>query len=142
MFMPYNSGITHSKPHYPAHKAGRFVVDSRGILRGVEGDLVDLHAFFTESIPFIDVVPIETKVMRASGLLPGGFALVNRAGKHRDGSIVVVRYNGQIIIRRLEKRNHEWFFVPDDPRESTLPINEDIDIEKIGVVIAAVTKYL
>lgn len=135
--MPYNSGIKHLPARFASHKAGRYVVDTTGMLQGKEGALIDLHRFFTQDIPFLEIMPIQTKTMRASGLYPGGFALVHKAGKPVHESIVVVSYNGQVIIRRLIKRDNRWWLIADDPREPPLAISDDVEIHKIGTVVGA-----
>ncbi|MFN8290202.1 MAG: S24 family peptidase [Chitinophagaceae bacterium] len=139
--MPYHGKDIRTTPVYTAHKKGRYVVEPSGFLRGIEGDRVDLHAFLTNHSSSIEIVPISTKIMRVSGLLPGGFALIDQGKAASLGSIVFVRYNGQPVIRRLAKTpSGEWLLVADDPREKSLPINDETQIERIGVVVASIIR--
>lgn len=49
--------------------------------------------------------------------------------------MVYVRYNGDLVIRRLIKETCGWVLKSDDPREPVLPINSYTEIEKLGIVI-------
>jgi SOS-response transcriptional repressor LexA len=54
---------------------------------------------------------------------------------------VVVRVNSETITRQLLKREDGWYLIADDPREREIKITEDLIVEKVGVVIAAIVKY-
>lgn len=132
--MPYNSNVRPQKIGVRSHKNGRYISDPRGILRGIEGDLVDMHAFLTNHSVSVQVLEVTSREMRASGLFPKNYALVDRALPVRDGSIVAVLYEGITVVRRLVKREGAWFLVADDPREQDYPITDETNVERLGVV--------
>lgn len=76
--------------------------------------------------------------MRASGLHKGGYMLVDKAAKPKRGNIVVVLYNGQRVVRRLEKIVSSWALVPDDPRTKTIFIQSYDHVIKIGGVVKVI----
>lgn len=132
--------IIHKPRVVRSHKTGRYILDGQGVLRGKDGDRVDLHAFLTDHSPSVEVISIDTKVMRTSGLFPGSFALIDRSIRPKRNSVIAVRYNGQVVIRRLVKKYNQWLLEPDDPREKTLPINKECTVENLGVVTFSIIK--
>lgn len=47
---------------------------------------------------------VETTAMLGDNIVPGSLAIIDRALKPRDNDIVVVNVNGELIMRRLEKK--------------------------------------
>lgn len=107
-------------------------------LRRESGDGVDLHSLLTENSVHVRLVRVMTNAMRPSGLHHGGIAVVDRGKPTRAGQIVHVRFNGDEIIRRLTKRDGQWFLVADDPRISEILITEEDIVEKLGIVTAGI----
>lgn len=126
--------VQYEKQPLQSHKQGRFVTTIAGHLEWPSGNQIDLHAFLTGHQASINLWPIETNIMRASGLFRGSFALVDQNRPPALGKIVVVRFNNQVIMRRLAKRDNRWCLVPDDPREQVLFITEFDQVERLGVV--------
>ena len=113
------------------------VYDPTGYFNGNKGDFVDLHRFFTDKHKSDLSMPVHTKEMRVSGLFPGGFVLISRAIPAREGAIVAVRMEGQVVIRRLVKQDGVWCLRADDPRERPFFITEGIQVERVGVITSA-----
>lgn len=107
-------GIKHQeqKPK-AAHKQGRYVMQTDGYLYHQGGELIDLHNMLTQHQPNVHLTTMPTGVLRASGINPGSFLVVDRAMTPQPGDMVYVRYNGVAIIRRIAKK---WLLVPDDRR--------------------------
>src|SRR4051812_19532488 len=98
------------------HKHGRRVATADGWAEYNQCDDLDLHKILTGHKNSITLMPIETNLMRNSGLHAGGFALVDRGIKPRRGDVIVVLYNGATVIRRIEKSLTMWALIADDPR--------------------------
>lgn len=121
------------------HKVlGNFVQVGDGLYSN-DGDRVDLHRLLTKSSPNVILMPIVSNLMRASGLLHGGIAIVDQAKRPFQDCIVAVRLNGVAIIRRLRKRANMWVLITDDPREEEIIIRENDTVEKIGVITSSIT---
>lgn len=126
--------VQYAPANWRSHKQGRFIGTPNGHLERPGGEQIDLHAFLTNHRVSINLWPIETNAMRVSGLHAGSFALVDRSLSPAPGKIVVVRCNGQVLIRRLIKKNNQWFLIADDPLEEQFLINEFTEVERLGVV--------
>ena len=140
--MPYHGSDIRSSPIFSSNKRGRYVIDSAGVLRGVEGDRVDLHAFLTNHSSQVDLVAVKTEAMIMSGLFPNSFVLVNRGRKAYNGALVLVRYSNEVLIRRLEKKNNNWYLTADDRRIKDLPLSESVVVENLGVIEASLIRYV
>lgn len=98
------------------------------------GDLIDLHVLLTKNSPHIVLVPVITNIMRGSGLSHGSIAIVDRGQRPKNGSLIWVRYNGDLIFRKLTKHGDCWFLTADDLKCSDLNIHNN-DVQLIGVCI-------
>ncbi|WP_435170345.1 LexA family protein [Falsirhodobacter sp. 1013] len=50
--------------------------------------------------------------LEAEGILDGDLIAVDRSGRRRPGRIVVAVVDGQITVKKLAKRNGDWFLDP------------------------------
>jgi SOS-response transcriptional repressor LexA len=125
-------------PKYSGHRKGRYITTTEGFLQHETGDHIDLHNMLTGHKHSIHLMPVHTNTMRNSGLHPGGYILVDTNIKPVKGSIVVVRYNDAIVVRRLIKPLTIWQLVADDPREEKLFLTEFAEYSLIGVVTFAI----
>jgi len=128
-------------PRFSGHKLGRFATSGEGYLVHATGDQIDLHAYLTRHSTSIQLMPIHTNIMRASGLCHGGIAVVDKARKPVLGDLLAVRFNGDLIMRRLEKREGLFCFVADDPREPRYYVYPETTVERLGVIIHAINSF-
>jgi DNA polymerase V len=86
--------------------------------------------------------------LEAEGILDGDLIAVDRAGRRRSGRIVLAVVDGQITVKKLAKRDGQWFL---DPRARsdgypTIPVTETTEIwgvvagvvRRADIVVAAV----
>lgn len=78
--------------------------------------------------------------LEAEGILDGDLIAVDRAGRRRSGRIVLAVVDGQITVKKLAKRDDQWFL---DPRAridgyETIPVTETTEIW--GVVAGVVRR--
>ena len=78
--------------------------------------------------------------LEAEGILDGDLIAVDRAGRRRSGRIVLALVDGQITVKKLAKRDGQWFL---DPRARsdgypTIPVTETPEIW--GVVAGVVRR--
>lgn len=128
-------------PSLSSHKQGRFATTQEGFLQYSSGDRIDLHAFLTRHSPSIELMPIHTNIMRASGLYHGGIAVVDSSRRPQLRDLLVVRFNGAVIMRRLERRNGRYCFVADDPREPVYTVTPETQVERLGVIVHAINSF-
>ena len=78
--------------------------------------------------------------LEVEGILDGDLIAVDRAGRRRSGRIVLALVDGQITVKKLAKRDGQWFL---DPRARsdgypTIPVTETTEIW--GVVAGVVRR--
>lgn len=98
------------------------------------GAKIDTHTLITGNSTNVNIMPVVTNIMRASGLFHGGLITVNKAVDPSDGKIVAVRYNGDLIIRHLKRKDGAWYLIADDPRVPPIKITRGDTVERIGTV--------
>lgn len=83
---------------------------------------------------------VEGHSLEAEGILDGDLIAVDRAGRRRQGRIVLALVDGQITVKKLARREGRWFL---DPRArsdgyETIPVTETTEIW--GVVAGVVRR--
>ena len=78
--------------------------------------------------------------LEAEGILDGDLIAVDRAGRRRSGRIVLAVVDGQITVKKLAKREGQWFLDPRarDDSYHTIPVTETTEIW--GVVAGVVRR--
>jgi|GEM_PF-2475796 len=133
------AGQFYETPYKPDHKQGKLVVLGNGCLSYENNPKVDLHELITGNRSYIDLMPVHTNIMRPSGLMHGSIAVLDKSREPRPGLLVAVRFNGDIIFRKLEKINGRWCLKADDPRVHPLFITEADTVERLGVITWCLT---
>ncbi|MGE6221088.1 S24 family peptidase [Nubsella zeaxanthinifaciens] len=97
---------------------------------------IDLHRFLTNENCVI--VPVVGNYMRPSGLLPNGWAIVDKSRKPKLGEVVAIQVDGGLIIRKVRKRNNDYYLMADDPSEPPFKVSEYDEVHVFGVVTVAI----
>lgn len=97
---------------------------------------IDLHRYLINENCVI--VPVVGNFMRPSGLLPNGWAIVDKSRKPKLGEVVAVQVDGGLIIRKVRKLNNDYYLVADDPSEPPFKVNEFDEVHVFGVVTVSI----
>ncbi len=86
-------------------------------------------------------VRAEGNAMKASGIYDGDILVVDRSLTARNGSIIIVSLNEEVIIRRLVKKGNRIFLVSGDVRYAPIPINEGTEWMVWGVATHLIHRF-
>jgi len=78
---------------------------------------------------------VNTDVMLESGIRKGATLIVDRSLNPSDGKIIIALVNGDMLVRRFEKKNNIISLFTDDTRVSPISLNSNCqDFSICGVV--------
>ncbi|MFV1884597.1 MAG: LexA family protein [Balneola sp.] len=86
-------------------------------------------------------VRAEGSAMQAAGIYDGDILVVDRSLHPRDGSIIIVSLNEEVIIRRLAKKGNRIFLVSGDIRYAPIPVNEGTEWTVWGVATHLIHRF-
>jgi DNA polymerase V len=72
--------------------------------------------------------------MSGAGIYDHDILVVDRSVKTCNGKVVIACYNGEMIVRRLEKTLNKIYLVSENKMSRTEEVQEDADFEVWGVV--------
>ncbi len=86
-------------------------------------------------------VRVEGDAMNASGIHEGDILVVDRSLNAQSGSVLVVTYEDEVIIRRLIKHNDRSFLVTGDAKLPPIPIDTSTQWMIWGVVTHLIHRF-
>lgn len=106
----------------------------------IEAEL-DLNRYMIRNPPDTFMVRVTNDALSGAGILDGDVLIVDRSIGPRHGMIVVAVVNGEICVRRLNRKSGNWVLDPDNKDFQPLRIKPGQDLEIWGVVTGMVRKY-
>lgn len=134
-------GITRKdpKPHKVHKNGSRTVLFASGeYIRGPGQDRIDLHYYLMNNSVSSYLMRMEGNAIRQSGLHDNSILIVEKDIWRRLGHIVVVRFNGNVIVRKLSKLYGRWCFLTDDVLDKAIYILPGDHVERMGIVRFAI----
>lgn len=86
-------------------------------------------------------VRAEGDAMQKSGIHDGDILVIDRSLTARDGSIIIVSLDEEVIIRRLAKKGHRIFLVSDNQQIAPIPIGKDTNWMIWGVATHLIHRF-
>ena len=102
---------------------------------------LDLNELLIENPAATFAVKITGDSMTGAGILPNDIAIVNRARKPTNGSIVLALLNSEFTVKRFRVKDGQITLQAENPAYPDTPITEGTDFEVWGVVSASLRKY-
>ena len=87
------------------------------------------------------MVRVKGAALSGAGILDGDVLVVDRSIGPRHGMIVVAVVNGEMCVRRLNRKSGSWVLDPENRDFQPLRIRQGQDLEIWGVVTGMVRKY-
>ena len=87
------------------------------------------------------MIRVKSNAMSDAGILDGDILIVDRSMGPMHGMIVVAMVNGEMCVRRLNRKSGNWELGPDNKDFQPLRIRPGQDLEILGVVTGMVRKY-
>lgn len=106
----------------------------------IEAEL-DLNRYMVRNPPDTFMVRVKSDALSGAGILDGDVLIVDRSIGPRHGMIVVAVVNGEMCVRRLNRKNGNWVLDPENRDFQPLRIRPGQDLEISGVVTGMVRKY-
>ncbi|MCW9039846.1 MAG: translesion error-prone DNA polymerase V autoproteolytic subunit [Rhodospirillales bacterium] len=106
----------------------------------VEGRL-DLNEHLIHHPAATFIVRVEGESMIGAGVHPGDLLVVDRSLEPRHGDVVIAVLNGELTVKRLEKRAGRCFLSPANPVFPPIEIGDGMDCVIWGVVSSAIHQF-
>ena len=106
----------------------------------IEAEL-DLNRYMIRNPPDTFMVRVTNDALAGAGILDGDVLIVDRSIGPRHGMIVVAIVNGDMCVRRLNRKSGNWVLYPENKDFQPLRIRPGQDLEIKGVVTGLVRKY-
>lgn len=103
---------------------------------------LDLHRHLVKHPAATFFVRVEGHSMVEAGIRHGSILVVDRSLEPRHGQIVVAVVQGELTVKRLEKRRDgRVFLVPENHTMAPLEITEEMEMAVWGVVTSAIQEF-
>lgn len=106
----------------------------------IEAEL-DLDRYMIRNPPDTFMVRVTNDALAGAGILEGDVLIVDRSIGSRPGMIVVAVVNGEMAVRRLNRKNGNRVLDPENSDFQSLRIRPGQDLEIWGVVTGMVRRY-
>ena len=78
--------------------------------------------------------------MLGAGIHDGDILVVDRSLEPRTGKVVIAAVDGQLTVKRLQKKGSKTFLVPENKKFRSIELNESNDVKIWGVVTNVIHK--
>jgi len=106
----------------------------------IEAEL-DLNRYMIRNPPDTFMVRVKSDALVGAGILDGDVLVIDRSIGPRHGMIVVAVVNGEMCVRRLNRKSGNWVLDPENRDFQPLRIRPGQDLEIWGVVTGMVRRY-
>lgn len=106
----------------------------------VESEL-NLHDYLVKRPAATFFLRVVGDSMRDAGILPGDLLVVDRSVEPVPGKVVVAAINGELTVKRFERRSGRAVLVPANPDHQVIEVGEDDDLVIWGVVVASIHEF-
>jgi DNA polymerase V len=72
--------------------------------------------------------------MLGAGIHPNDILVVDRSIEPVPGRIVICALNGELVVKRLKRRENQWILASENPFYPDIRLNEELDMVIWGVV--------
>lgn len=103
------------------------------------GTPMDITKYLIEHPASSYLVRVRGDSMEWAGILGGDTVILDRGRTPRDGDIVIASLDGEVTLKRLEKKKTKLRLLPANPKYSPIEISGPCEI--LGVVVGSFRKY-
>lgn len=101
---------------------------------------LDLNEYLIKNPAATFFVRVQGESMQGASINDGDILVVDRSEQPESGSIVVAALNGDLVIKRVEKKAKKLSLVSENPEYAPIDVGEEEDLVIWGVVTAVVHK--
>lgn len=99
----------------------------------LEGKL-DLNDYLVNNPAATFFVRVKGESMINSGIYSGDILIVDRSIEPKSGNIIIAVLNGELTVKRLEKKGKKVYLVPENAEFKAIEITNEMNFEVWGVV--------
>ena len=104
-------------------------------------DHIDLVAHLVSRPSSTFVMQVSGDSMEGAGIFTGDYVVIDKSVETKPGHIVVAVLNGEMTLKKFEKRAGQYLLTSTNPRKyKPIELNEDNPPEIWGVVVGVVRK--
>lgn len=101
---------------------------------------LDLNAYLIKRPAVTFLVKVEGESMIEAGINHGDILIVDRSIKPEENKIVIASLNGELVVKRLERKKGKLFLKSENNKFEPIPVDEESDLQIWGVVIYTIHK--
>ena len=105
----------------------------------MEGKL-DLNTHLVQHPTATFFVKASGDSMLGAGIHDGDILVVDRSLEPLKGKVVIAAVDGQLTVKRLQKKGSKTFLVPENKKFRSIELNENNDVKIWGVVTNVIHK--
>ena len=95
---------------------------------------IDLNEQLIRNKPATFFFRMNGDAMIEAGIFDRDILIVDRSVKAVNGKVIIAVYNGELVVRRLEKNINKIKLIPDNRRMQPVEVQDDPDFNVWGVV--------
>ena len=96
---------------------------------------IDLNEQLIRNKPATFFFRMNGDAMIEAGIFDRDILIVDRSVKAVNGKVIIAVYNGELVVRRLEKNINKIKLIPDNRRMQPVEVQDDPDFNVWGVVM-------
>jgi DNA polymerase V len=96
---------------------------------------IDLNEQLIRNKPATFFFRMNGDAMIEAGIFDRDVLIVDRSVKAVNGKVIIAVYNGELVVRRLEKNINKIKLVPDNRRMQAIEVQDDPEFNVWGVVM-------
>ena len=96
---------------------------------------IDLNEQLIRNKPATFFFRMNGDAMIEAGIFDRDVLIVDRSVKAVNGKVIIAVYNGELVVRRLEKNINKIKLIPDNKRMQPIEVQGDPDFNVWGVVM-------
>ena len=85
---------------------------------------------------------VKGESMNLAGISDGDLLVIDRSKNPVNGSIVVCMIDGEFTVKRLEKKDNDFFLTPENPDYKPIRIKPENSVTIWGVVTYTIKKHI
>jgi DNA polymerase V len=120
----------HALPLYASGVSAGFPSPADDYLEGV----LDLNAHLVREPSATFFVRARGDSMIGAGIHDGDLLVVDRSAEASHGKVVIVSVNGELTVKRLERKKGKSWLLPENPNYPPIALNEEDENHLWGVV--------
>lgn len=103
------------------------------------GERMNLESYLIDHPASTYFVRVKWESMEGAGIHTGDIVILDRARTAQSGDIIIASLDGEVTLKRLEKKGSHIRLMPENPKYTPIVVDGPCDI--MGVVVGLIRKY-